>query len=72
MKCKICGTELSNDLFSAVTGEKVCSVCKIYHIGGLPTTEERIAAARLALGLADGEYLKQDNADEARRILGHS
>ena len=39
-KCKICGNV--GDLFSAVTGEDVCSICKIKFIGGLPTTQERI------------------------------
>ena len=68
--CKICNTPLGKDLFSAVTGEDVCSLCKHNYIGGLPTTPERIAAARKRLGLADGEYLDQDRGAEARRILG--
>ena len=37
-KCGICGTPAKDDLFSAVTGEPVCSLCKINYIGGLPTT----------------------------------
>ena len=69
MKCGICGTSLSDDLFSFVTGEKVCSICKIKFIGGLPTTTDRIDKARKALGLAEGKYLAQDNPSEARRIL---
>lgn len=68
--CAICGTPSKDDLFSAVTQEPVCSICKILHIGGLPTTDERIKAARARLGLKDGEYLLQDNATEAARILG--
>jgi hypothetical protein len=70
MKCKICGTELEDDLFSFVTQEPVCSICKIRYIGGLPTTAARIKAARERLELADGEYLEQDNPREAARILG--
>jgi len=69
-KCKICGEPKKNDLFSAVTGEDVCSICKLKYIGGLPTTQERITLAREKLGLADGEYLTQDNHKEAKRILG--
>ena len=68
-RCAICGTNLADDLFSAVTGEKCCSICKVKWIGGLPTTDRRIAEARQKLGLADGEYLTQDNGAEARRIL---
>jgi hypothetical protein len=70
MNCKICGKPSEDDLFSYVTQEPVCSICKIKFIGGLPTTEIRINDARTALGLKDGEYLKQDNAAEAARILG--
>jgi len=69
-QCGICGTPSKDDLFSAVTGEPVCSLCKINFIGGLPTTPERINKARAALGLADGEYLVQDRGAEAARILG--
>lgn len=72
MKCEICGTSLKNDLFSAVTGEKVCSICKQKYIGGLPTTPKRIEEARTKLGLGAGEYLTQDNAQEAARILGRA
>ncbi len=70
-QCAICGTDLGNDLFAAVTGEKCCCICKTKFIGGMPTSDERIARARAALLLADGEYLKQDNGAEAARILGH-
>ncbi len=69
-KCEICGEPQKNDLFSAVTDEPVCSICKMKFIGGLPTTTERISEARAMLNLVDGEYLKQDNPAEARKILG--
>lgn len=68
--CAICGTKLSDDLFSAVTQEPVCSVCKLKFIGGLPTSQERIQSARDRLGLKAGEMLIQDNPAEASRILG--
>lgn len=70
MKCKICGKPQGDDLFSAVTQEPVCSICKVKWIGGMPTTKERIAQVREKLGFKEGEFLKQDNATEARRILG--
>ncbi len=70
MKCEICGTALKDDLFAAVCQEKVCCICKQKFIGGLSTTPERIGEARKKLGLEAGEYLKQDNAQEASRILG--
>jgi len=69
-KCGICGKPKGADLFSAVTNDGVCSICKIKFIGGLPTTTERVNNARVRLGLSDGEYLEQDNAKEASRILG--
>ena len=69
-KCKICGQPKEDDLFSAVTREDVCSICKLKFIGGMPTTTERIEKARQSLVLADGEYLKQNNPEEAGRILG--
>ena len=69
-RCGICGTPLKDDLFSYVTGEKVCSICKLKYIGGLPTTTERINQARESLGLNAEEFLKQDNPKEAARILG--
>lgn len=72
MNCEICGHLLKNDLFAAVTGEPVCSICKIKYIGGLPTNDERIKNVRDALGLKDGEFLRQDNAAEAAAILGRS
>jgi len=71
-RCAICGTDLGSDLFSAVTGEKCCSICKVKFIGCLPTTDERIGRARTALRLADGEYLEQDRGAEAARILGRA
>ena len=70
-RCAICGNDLGNDLFASVTGEKCCAICKLKFIGGLPTSDARIATARGRLGLADGEYLQQDNGAEAARILGH-
>jgi hypothetical protein len=69
-RCAICGNDLGNDLFASVTGEKCCVICKLKFIGGLPTSTERIAAARERLGLAEGAYLQQDNGAEAARILG--
>jgi hypothetical protein len=69
-RCAICGTNLGDDLFAAVTGDKCCAICKLKFIGGLPTSDERIASARSRLGLQDGEYLSQDNGAEAARILG--
>lgn len=69
-RCAICGNNLGNDLFASVTGEKCCAICKVKLIGGLPTSDERIAHARVKLGLGDGEYLPQDNGVEAGRILG--
>ena len=70
--CKICGKPSGADLFSAVTGEPVCSICKLKFIGGLPTSQALIDRARSLLCLKDGEYLKQDNGAEAARILGRS
>ncbi len=67
MACKICGNK---DLFTEVTGEGACSICKLKFIGGLPTTDERIRKARELLGLKDGEFLNQDCGKEAARILG--
>lgn len=69
-RCAICGNDLGADLFASVTGEKCCAICKLKFIGGLPTSNERIAAVRATLGLAEGEYLQQDNGAEAARILG--
>ena len=68
-RCAICGTDLAGCLFASVTGEKVCAICKVKYVGGLPTTDERVTAIRGVLGLADGEYLQQDNGAEAERIL---
>jgi hypothetical protein len=53
-----------------VTAEPCCSICKFKFIGGLPTSDERIALARARLGLEDGTYFQQDNGAEAARILG--
>jgi hypothetical protein len=69
-RCAICGHALADDLFAAVTREKCCAICKVKYIGGLPTTEARIEAARARLGLEPGQYLEQDRGAEASRILG--
>ena len=69
-KCEICEFLLENDLFATVANEPVCVICKAKFIGGLPTTKDRINQARAKLGLADGEFLRQNNAKEARKILG--
>lgn len=68
MNCQICNA--APDLFSFVTGDAACAICKVRFIGGLPTTPERIAEVRQTLGLAPGAYLEQDRAAEARQILG--
>ena len=68
-RCQICGTSLDKDLFSAVTGELVCTICKIKFIGGLPTTPARVQQVRDKLGLTQGEYLQQDNVQEAAQIV---
>ena len=70
MKCEICGKDQNEDLFSAVTGDPVCSICRLRFIGGLPTSPKLIADARARLCLKDGEYLKLDHSAEARNILG--
>lgn len=70
-RCAICGNDLGNDLFASMTGEKCCAICKLKFIGGLPTSNERIAQARQRLGLEEGSYLQQDNGAEAARILGY-
>jgi len=67
--CAICGTDLSKDLFASVTDDSVCCICKVKYIGGL-SSRDRIPVVRASLGLKDGEYLAQDNAQEAARILG--
>ena len=66
-KCKVCGAE---DLFSAVTGEGVCSICRMRFFGGGKATPERIGQVRDRLGLSEGEFFKQDHGAEAARILG--
>lgn len=68
--CEICDTPSKEDLFSFVTQEPVCSLCKLRFIGGLPTTPERIAQAREKLGLKDGEFRQENRGDVAREILG--
>lgn len=71
-RCAVCGNDLRNDLFASVTGEPCCSICKLKYIGGLPTSDSRVKEVRAKLGLADGEYLQQDNGAEAARILGRN
>ena len=68
--CGICGAKLKDDLFAVVAQEPVCCICKTKYIGGLRTTSRLIDMAREDLGLKDGEYLSQDNAAEARNIIG--
>ncbi len=70
MKCQICGKPSKDDLFSYVTQEPVCSICKLKWIGGSKTTPELISLARAQLGLREGEYLNQDNGSESKKILG--
>ena len=69
-RCEICGEPRENDLFSAVTQERVCSICKLKYIGGFSTTPERIDKVRESFGLIDGQYLEQNNPDKASKILG--
>jgi hypothetical protein len=68
MRCKICGTDLANDLFAYVTSKPTCCICTVNYVGG-DFSPERIARVRSLLGLTEGEYLQQDNAAEAARIL---
>ena len=69
-RCEICGTKLEDDLFSYVTREPVCSICRLKYIGGLTPSIQGIKEIRSRLGLKDGEYIEQLNAVEAKRILG--
>ncbi len=69
-QCAICGTPLKDDLFASVAQEPVCAICKVKFIGGLPTTPERINTVREQLQLKQGEFLKQDPGEEARKLLG--
>lgn len=69
-KCQICGKPQKDDLFSFVTAEPVCSICQVNHIGGLKADQGRIETARGKLGLKNGEFLNQNNPEEARKILG--
>jgi len=68
-QCAICGTDLEKDLFAFVTQTPSCAICTTLYVGG-DFSASRISTVRAALGLQDGEYLKQDNAEEAKRILG--
>lgn len=69
-QCEICGQPRNDDLFSAVTGARVCSICTIKYMRGLLATSTEIDRARKILNLDDGEYLIQDNPKEAARIFG--
>ena len=66
MACKICN---ATDMYTEVTMKKVCAICTVKLVGGIDT-DKRIEEVRVALGLKDGEFLKQNNAEEARKILG--
>lgn len=68
-RCEICGTDLDRDLFASVAGKTVCSICTVNFVGG-DFDPAHIAKVRQVLNLQPGEYLQQDNAAEARRILG--
>lgn len=67
--CKICGTDLNKDLFASVAQKPVCAICTQKYVGG-DFSDERIAKVRSALQLNEGQYLVQNNAIEAARILG--
>lgn len=69
-QCKICGTNLNDDLFAYVAQKPVCCICTVKFVGG-DFSPERIARVRQTLLLKDGEYLKQDLGVEAGKILGH-
>jgi hypothetical protein len=66
--CAVCGADLSTDLFASVAQKPICAICTVKYVGGV-FSDARIATVRAALGLREGEYLKQDNAAEAARIL---
>ena len=67
--CAICGSDLSKDLFAYVAQKPTCCICTAKYVGG-DFSQERISKVRQALQLADGQYLVQDSAAEAARILG--
>ena len=67
MACELCGAK---DMYTEVTGKPACSICTINYIGHMPGERERIKKIREALNIAPGEFLKQDRAAEAKRILG--
>ncbi|KKM26514.1 hypothetical protein LCGC14_1584030 [marine sediment metagenome] len=72
MKCAICGKPQKDDLFSYVTQQPACSICVIKCGLPSPISKGSIETARDKLGLKEGEYLKQDNGEEARRILNRT
>lgn len=67
MKCQICG---QSDLFSVCSDSRTCAVCSLNFTGPNPT-EEIVKKVRSLLKLKENEYLKQDYAAEAARILGY-
>lgn len=70
-RCRICGTDLSKDLFAYVAQKPVCCICTAKYVGG-NFSPGWIEDVRMALNLAEGEYLEQDQAAEARRLLGRA
>ena len=71
MDCQICGGKSSDDLFSYVTQEPACSACVLSFPGlSSPIASPAIANVRKKLGLADGEFYRQDHAGVAAAILG--
>ena len=67
-RCEICGRKQEDDLFMAVAGEPVCSVC-IADLGGIPSPKT-VKMIRGKLGLADGEYYQRSNEETRKVILG--
>lgn len=67
MACELCGEK---DIYTEVTGKPSCSICTVKYVGHLPGERQRIAKIREQLGLNAGEFLKQDRAVEAKKILG--
>lgn len=67
-RCRICGADLAQDLFAYVAQKPTCCICTANFIGG-DFSPERIENVRMALNLAEGEYLEQDQGAEADKIL---
>lgn len=69
-QCRICGTDLSKDLFSYVAQKPTCCICTAAYVGG-DFSEAKIEAVRKFLRLAPGEYLSKEASQEvASHILG--